>query len=125
MDCRGGELLQCGRTDRVVEQPDSLYEAVHAGQRADSGVLPAGDVDRAGGGAVRLDSADALHTAKPNAGSLWDSQCPADARGCNPSRADRSLGRGSERLLLVDHVSDDFCSGTERAGAEYKAWRLV
>ena len=29
--CGGGECVQCGRADRHVEQPDPVYEAVHAG----------------------------------------------------------------------------------------------
>ena len=71
LDCGGGELLQRGRADLFVEQPDSLHEAVHAGERADGRVLSAGDADCDGGRTVCFDSADAVYPAEPDAGSLW------------------------------------------------------
>ena len=81
LDCGAGELLQCGSADLFVEQPDSLYEAVHGGERADGGALPDGDADRADGGAVYFDAADAVCEAEPDAGSVWGDECAADAGG--------------------------------------------
>ena len=43
--CRG-ELLQCGRTDLVLEQPDPVHEAIHECQREDRGSLPYGFAGR-------------------------------------------------------------------------------
>ena len=76
--CGGGELLQCGGADLELEQSDSVYEAVHGGERAACGVLPDWRAGCAGGGAVCFDAADEICVAEPDAGDLWRGECAAD-----------------------------------------------
>ena len=111
-----GKLLQCWSANLHVEQPHTLHEAIHIGERTDGRSISDRYPRGSDAGPICNSAFDEIRLRKFSAGGLWSDECFADGRRDTPSGYVGCLRHCGEQLFPFHYVPNNLRARVEGPG---------